>query len=134
MFRVVGAIHRFFYRLGIGRRMGRLPQVLLTTTGRKTGRQHTIVLGAVPEGDGWVVIGSYGGADVHPHWWLNLLAKPTAVLRVGDRTMTVRMHEVTDSAERKRIWAKVLEANPGYASYERKTSRLIPLGWLRPVG
>ena len=133
MFRIAGAIHRTLYRRGLGRKMGQLQQVLLTATGRKSGRQHTTVLGAVPEGDGWVVIASYGGADVHPNWWLNLVANPQATLTVGDRTMKVRMQEVTDPAERRRIWDRVVSVNPGYANYEKKTSRVIPLGWLRPV-
>jgi F420H(2)-dependent quinone reductase len=133
MFRVVGAVHRTLYRFGLGRKMGQLQQVMLTTTGRKSGRQHTTVLGAVPEGDGWVVIASYGGADVHPNWWLNLVANPQATLTVGDQTMRVRMQEVTEPAERGRIWDRVVSVSPGYRNYEKKTSRVIPLGWLRPV-
>jgi len=133
MFRIVGAIHRTLYRRGLGRKMGQLQQVLLTTTGRKSGRRHTTVLGAIPEGDGWVVIGSYGGADVHPNWWFNLVANPQATLTVGDHTMSVRMQEVTDPGERRRIWDRVVAVSPGYGNYEKKTSRVIPLGWLRPV-
>ncbi len=133
MFRVAGVIHRTMYRRGLGRKMGQLQQVMLTTTGRKSGRQHTTVLGAVPEGGGWVVIGSYGGADVHPNWWLNLVANPQATLTVGDQTMRVRMQEVTDPAERQRIWDGLVAVSPGYANYLKKTSRVIPLGWLRPV-
>jgi deazaflavin-dependent oxidoreductase (nitroreductase family) len=133
MIRAVGRVHRFLYRRGVGRQMGQLQQVLLTTTGRKSGKPHTVPLGGVPEGDGWIVIGSYGGADVHPSWWLNLVANPLARLQVGDRVLNVRMQEITDPAERQRIWANVVAHNKGYAGYEQKTSRVIPLGWLRPI-
>jgi len=57
-------------------KVGQMRQVSLTTTGRKTGQPHTVDLGAIPEGDGWIVIGSYAGADVDPSWWLNMVATP----------------------------------------------------------
>jgi deazaflavin-dependent oxidoreductase (nitroreductase family) len=131
--RGLSAVHSFFYRRGLGRTYGKLQQVLLTTTGRKTGKPITVALGAVPEDDGWVVIGSFGGADVHPNWWLNLVANPRATIQVNDRITQVRMQEITDPAERQRIWTKVVSANPGYANYEKRTSRVIPLGLLRPM-
>ena len=77
-FRAMDAVHAFLYRRGIGRSMGRMQQVLLTTTGRVSGKTHTVALSAVPEADGWVVIGSFGGAGVDPNWWLNLVAHPEA--------------------------------------------------------
>ena len=125
--------HAFLYRRGLARSIGRMPQVLLTTTGRKTGRPHTVPLGAIPEGDGWVVIASNNGADVHPGWWLNLQANPIASLQVGDRVLKVRAEEVTEPAQRQRLWERVVSTMKGYASYEKKTSRVIPLGWLRPA-
>jgi len=66
MLRTFNPVGVFMYRRGMVRKMGKMQQVLLTTTGRKSGQPHTVPLGAVPEGDGWVVIGSFGGADVHP--------------------------------------------------------------------
>src|ERR1700758_1357687 len=61
------AAHAFLYRRGLARKMGRMPLILLTTMGRSTGRPSTVPLGAVREGEGWVVIGSNGGADVDPN-------------------------------------------------------------------
>jgi deazaflavin-dependent oxidoreductase (nitroreductase family) len=61
--RAGAAVHGFLYRQGLARKMGQMQTVLLTTTGRKSGRPQTVALGAVREGDGWVVIGSNGGAD-----------------------------------------------------------------------
>jgi deazaflavin-dependent oxidoreductase (nitroreductase family) len=113
--------------------MGQMPTVLLTTTGRKSGRPHTVPLGAIEDGGGWVVIASNSGKPEHPNWWLNLVANPEASLEVGDNAMKVRMQEITDAAERQRVWAQVVGTMKGYARYENKTSRVIPLGRLRPV-
>lgn len=128
------AAHAFLYRRGLARKMGRMPLILLTTSGRKTGKRYTVPLGAVREGDGWVVIGSNGGADVHPSWWLNLLANPRAAIQVDGKQLDVRMEEITDPEPYQRIWDAVVERGPGYANYPKKTSRHIPLGLLRPVG
>lgn len=132
MLRAGGAIHRFMYRRGLARKMGQMQQVLLTTTGRKSGRPHTVPLGAVREGDGWVVIASNGGAPVHPNWWLNMVANPDVTVQVNDQVIKARMQEVTDPADRERIWNTVVTTMKGYANYPKKTSRQIPLGWLRP--
>ena len=108
-------------------------QVSLTTMGRKTGQPRTVDLGAIPEGDGWIVIGSYAGADVDPSWWLNMVANPDVTLQVDGQVIKARMQQVTDPQDRKRIWNNVIASNKGYAAYQKRTSRAIPLGWLRPV-
>jgi deazaflavin-dependent oxidoreductase (nitroreductase family) len=108
-------------------------EVSLTTTGRKTGQPRTVDLGAIPEGDGWIVIGSYAGADIDPSWWLNMVAKPDVTLKVDGQVIKVRMQEITNPRDRKRIWNNVVASSPGYAAYQKRTSRVIPLGWLRPV-
>ena len=133
MLRVGGAIHRFMYRRGLARKMGQMQQVLLTTTGRKSGKPHTVPLGAIREGDGWVVIASFGGADVDPSWWLNMKANPDVTVQVNDQVIKARMQEITDPADRERIWKTVVSTMKGYANYPKKTSRVIPLGLLRPV-
>ena len=113
--------------------MGPMQTILLTTRGRKSGQPHTVVLGAIPEGDGWVVIASFNGVDVHPNWWLNLLAHPEATIQVNDRRIEVRMQEITNPADRERIWNTAVSLLKRYAWYARRTSRVIPLGLLRPV-
>jgi F420H(2)-dependent quinone reductase len=132
-FRALSAVHGFLYRRGLGRSIGPMQQILLTTSGRKTGKPHTVPLGAVRERDGWVVIGSYWGADVHPSWWLNLVANPQATIQVDDQIIKVRMEEITDPADRERIWNTAVARMKNYASYPKKTARVIPLGLLRPV-
>ena len=128
-----GALHGFMYRRGMARRMGKLQVILLTTTGRKTGRPQTVPLNGVPEGDGFVVIGSAGGSDFDPAWWLNLVANPKASIRVNDRVISVRMEPVTDPSERRRLWDNIVASMGRYAAYEKKAKRVIPLGLLRPV-
>jgi len=133
MARAGAAVHGFLYRRGLARKMGSMQQVLLTTIGRKSGRPHTVALGAVPEGDGWVVIASNGGAKVNPNWWVNMAANPNVTLQVNDQVIKARMQEITNPADRERIWNNVVAGWKGYANYPKKTSRVIPLGWLRPV-
>jgi F420H(2)-dependent quinone reductase len=133
LLRRAGAVHRLVYRRGIARSMGQMQVVLLTTTGRKTGQPQTVPLGAVPEADGWVVIGSFGGAHVHPSWWLNMVANPNVTVQVNDQVIKARMQEIRDPADRERIWNTVVSRMKGYASYPKKTSRVIPLGLLRPI-
>jgi deazaflavin-dependent oxidoreductase (nitroreductase family) len=133
LLRTAGAAQAFMYRRGVARKMGKMQQVLLTTTGRKSGRPHTVPLGAVREGDGWVVIGSNGGADVNPNWWLNMVANPNVTLEVNDQVLKARMQEITNPADRERIWSKVVADARRYGNYPKKTSRVIPLGWLRPA-
>lgn len=133
MLRTAGAVHAFVYRRGMARKMGKMPLVLLTTTGRKSGKPHTVALGTVLEGDGWIVIASNGGANVNPSWWLNMVTNPNVTLQVSDQVIKARMQEITNPADRERIWNNVLASGKGYANYPKKTSRVIPLGWLRPV-
>jgi deazaflavin-dependent oxidoreductase (nitroreductase family) len=130
--RAGAAVHGFLYRRGMARKMGEMQQVLLTTTGRKSGRPHTVALGTIPEGDGWIVIGSNGGADVDPNWWRNMVANPGVTLRVNDQIIKARMQPI-NPADRDRIWNTVVATSKGYANYPKKTSRVIPLGWLRPA-
>jgi deazaflavin-dependent oxidoreductase (nitroreductase family) len=131
--RTASAAGVFMYRRGLMRKMGKMQQVLLTTTGRKSGQPRTVQLGAVPEGDGWVVIGSAGGSDVHPGWWLNAVANPDVTLQVNDEVMKGRIREITDPAEYDRVWSTVVTTSKGYANYPKKTSRKIPLGLIRPA-
>ena len=113
--------------------MGKAKVVLLTTTGRKSGKRITSPLNAGRDGDNFIVIASAGGADWHPSWWLNLKANPNAALQLDNQTIPVRMEEITEPTEKERLWKKMTETYPGYDNYIKKTSRVIPLAILRPV-
>jgi F420H(2)-dependent quinone reductase len=130
----LGALHRLLYRVSGGRIGGRLwdlPVVLLTTTGRKSGKKRTVPLCSLRDGDDVVVIASYGGLDQPPAWWLNLEASPEATLLHGRTRRTVTARNAAPE-ERTRLWAEVTARAPGYLEYERRTDREIPVVILSP--
>jgi deazaflavin-dependent oxidoreductase (nitroreductase family) len=132
--RYLGALHRVLYRVSAGRIGGRLwdlPVVLLTTTGRTSGKQRTVPLCSLRDGDDVVVIASYGGLDRPPAWWLNLEANPNAELLTGRAHRAVTARNAAPD-ERARLWAEVTARAPGYLAYERRTSREIPVVILQP--
>jgi F420H(2)-dependent quinone reductase len=133
--RVGGGIHRDLYRLSggrIGGRIGKLPILLLTTTGRRTGRQRTTPLGFERDGANLVVIASNGGMDWPPAWWLNLEQTPEASVELGRERLAVRSRQATGD-ERARLWAAITARFPAYGRYERKTTRPIPVVILEPL-
>lgn len=131
----LGALHRVLYRLSggrIGSHLWGLPIVLLTTTGRVSGRQRTVPLCSLPKGESFVVIASYGGLDRPPAWWVNLQREPRATVRIGSATRNVVAREA-EAEERAQLWAEVTRIAPGYLGYERRTERRIPVVVLEPA-
>ena len=105
----------------------------LTTTGRRSGRPHSVPLYAWDDADRLVVVGSLGGSARDPDWVHNLRADPRATVRKGRMVLGVRASEI-DGSERDRLWKLVVAAFPMYATYQRKTERVIPLFVLETVG
>lgn len=101
-------------------------QIRLTTTGRRSGQPREVTLYAYPDGERLVIVGSWGGNARDPAWAGNLRAEPHALVRVGreERPMTARQ---VSGAERQRLWELVCAAFPLYRTYQRRTSRPIPL-------
>ena len=131
----LGALHRVLYRLSggrIGSHIWGLPIVLLTTTGRESGRQRTGPRCSLRKGESLVVIASDGGLDRAPAWWLNLQREPRATVRIGSATRNVVAREA-EGDERAQIWAEVTRIAPGYLGYERRTERRIPVVVLEPA-
>lgn len=122
-------IHLWVYRTTRGRllaKMRGMPTLLLTTTGRRSGRRHTVPLPYFTDGAGKVVIGSFAGSDRHPAWVLNVIADP--VVDVQDRGDTYPGRaELVTGEERAALWADLVERSPWYADYQQQTSREIPL-------
>jgi F420H(2)-dependent quinone reductase len=132
----LGAVHRLLFRASggrIGARLWNLPVILLTTTGRATGKARTTPLCALPREDGFVVIASFGGMDRPPAWWLNLERNPKATVQIGRERQSVTARTTTGE-ERARLWAQVVGRAPGYLRYARRTSREIPVVVLRRAG
>src|SRR5256714_11650462 len=108
LLRTLSAAQVFMYRRGLVRKMGKMQQVLLTTVGRKSGKARTVQLGAVPEGNGWVVIGSAGGSDANPRWWGNMVANPNVTGQGDGDVIKVRMQEITKPPEDDPGWDTVV--------------------------
>ena len=109
----------------------RQPLLLLTHTGAKTGKLRTNPLAYFRDGDRYIVVASKGGAPTNPDWYYNLLANPRATIEVGKERLEVTA-EPAGPAERERLWAMVIERNPAFKEYEKKTRRTIPLVILMP--
>ena len=105
--------------------------LLLTTTGRSTGKQRTTPLIYARDGDDYVIIASKGGAPEHPGWYRNLVKTPEVELQVGPDVFPARAR-TAEGEERERLWAKANEVWPHYAEYQTKTSRQIPVVVLEP--
>jgi len=122
-------LHRTVYRLTGGRvggRFGRLEQVLLTTTGRTTGEPRTTPLAVTVVGDRLVLIASDGGAPRHPGWYRNLVANPDVVVQRGAVRRPMRARTASGD-ERAELWLAAVANNPGYAAYQGRTDRQIPV-------
>jgi deazaflavin-dependent oxidoreductase (nitroreductase family) len=108
-----------------------MPVLLLTTTGRWSGRQRTAALTYFRDGADLVVIGSFGGSDLPPGWWLNLQRAPKASVLIRGTTSKVTARTAT-AEEHGRLWPLITAAYPGYARYQERTARLIPIVMLTP--
>src|SRR5246127_2412641 len=106
--------------------------LLLHTTGAKPGRPRVNPLAYFRIGDRLIIIGSFAGAPVNPAWVHNLRANPQAHVEVGTDAFDVTAHELP-AAEREELFPKVTAVAPGFAEYQSKTSRVIPLFELQPA-
>lgn len=104
-----------------------LPVIIVTHLGNKTGAIRKTPLMRVTDGDRYVLVGSHGGAPKDPVWVHNLRANPDVELRDQTVVRPLRVREVTDIAERTRLWDLAVAAFPPYAEYQTKTNRQIPL-------
>jgi len=118
---------------GITLRDTGLPVVLVTHTGNKTGAIRKTPLMRVRDGDNYVLVGSQGGAPEHPVWVHNLRAIPKIELRDKAEVQAMQVREVTDAAERARLWKLAVAAYPPYAEYQTRTTRQIPVFVAEPV-
>jgi deazaflavin-dependent oxidoreductase (nitroreductase family) len=130
----LSTLHQLLYRSTrglVGRRLVDNDICLLATTGRLSGRIHTVPLLYLREGDRLVVIASWGGRAQHPDWYANLLTNPSATVQVlGDRWTVEAV--TADSSERDVWWPRIVNAYDGYASYASRTDREIPVVFLEP--
>ncbi|ALE74112.1 AclJ [Pseudonocardia sp. Ae168_Ps1] len=113
-----------------------LPMVLVHHVGAKSGTERVAPLRWFADGDSYVVVASAAGAPKHPAWFHNLMANPDVVAEIADgagTVETVRVHaSELGTADRDRVWTWIKDNNGGFADYERKTDRTIPLVALTP--
>jgi deazaflavin-dependent oxidoreductase (nitroreductase family) len=102
------------------------PLLLLHTVGARSGQPRVNPMMYLADGDRYLVFASKAGSDHNPDWYWNLLANPEATIEVGDETIAVRATELT-GAERDEKYRLQSERYPGFAGYQQKTSRLIPV-------
>ena len=133
--RLAWSVHRALYRFTGGRvglwpaRANRWGTLRLTTTGRRSGRERSVIIAYLEDGPNLITMAMNGWADGEPAWWLNLQAHPEAIVHLGDgrRTVTARAAE---GDERSRLWAKWRELNTkldGYAALRSSETAVVIL-------
>ncbi len=136
--KAMNRMHRVLLGISGGRlgwRISGMPVIELTTTGRKSGKLRTTMLTSPHQEDSTiVVVASRGGDDTNPAWFLNLRDDPKVMVKRGPAPPTAMIAEIADAGERARIWPIVASTYHGYAGYQSRTDREIPLVLLRPAG
>src|ERR1700746_863645 len=131
----VTVLHSMLYRSSngvIGGRIAKSPVLLLTTTGRRSGKQRTVPLLYLTDGPNVVLVASNGGAVRHPTGWLNLQATPEAWIQIKDIRRRVKAEQAS-AAEKQRLWPRLTAMYPGYTRYQEITARDIPVVILRSI-
>ncbi len=104
-----------------------LPVIIVTNRGRKTGAIRKTPLMRAMDGSNYILVASQGGAPKNPRWYANLKAEPNVEIRDETQVHSMRVREVVDSVERKRLWDIAVAAYPPYQEYQDKTDRVIPV-------
>ena len=129
--------HTFIYRAtggAVGHRFpGAPPMLLLDHVGAKSGTKRTTPLGYVEDGDDVVVVASKGGHPKNPAWFHNLKANPDTTVQIGREHRSVHAR-VADATEHDRLWPLALTTYGGFADYQERTDRQIPLVILQRTG
>ncbi|MBV8716778.1 MAG: nitroreductase family deazaflavin-dependent oxidoreductase [Chloroflexi bacterium] len=118
--KVIEEFRRTEGRSGAGRTL------LLTTTGAKTGKERTVPVAFLSEGNRLLIFGSRAGSDKHPDWYWNLRKNPIVTVEVGAEKYQAKATPL-EGEERDRLFAKQKEVMPVFADYESRTQRVIPV-------
>ena len=136
-YKVGTGIHRAIFNIAKGRIFGRafgMPLIDLVTIGRRSGKARATIL-SVPiiDGDRLVLVASFGGDDRHPAWYLNLRSNPEVRVTIAGLTRTMIARVATEE-ERAELWPQIISVFEGYARYQKRTERPIPVVILEPPG
>lgn len=136
--RVAWRVHRGLYRISGGRFLWEPSNkrgygaLRLTTTGRTSGQERSVILGYLEDGPNLVTLAMNGWIEGHPAWWLNLQAQPDAVVRLdGEDPRPVRAH-AAEGAEHDRLWAVWTAVNPKLDAYAATRTTVTPVVVLEP--
>jgi F420H(2)-dependent quinone reductase len=133
--RLAWSVHRALYRVTGGRvglwpaRANRWGALRLTTTGRRSGRERSVIIAYLEDGPNLIAIAMNGWADGEPAWWLNLQAHPDATVDLAHGRRTVRAR-AAEGDERSRLWARWRELNTkldGYAALRSSATAVVIL-------
>ena len=136
-YKVGTGIHRAIFNVSKGRIFGKafgMPLIELVTAGRRSGKERATML-SVPiiDGDHLVLVASFGGDDRHPAWYLNLQANPEVRVTIAGSTHTMIARIATEE-EKAELWPRIISVYEGYARYQKRTERPIPVVILEPPG
>ena len=130
-------IHRLIIGLSFGRKgwnLAKMPVLELTTTGRKSGIPRSVMLTSPhQENDSILIVASKGGSDAPPEWLLNIEKNPNVEVRKEGGPSVSMSADIVNENERNKLWPVITADFPNYSDYQKKTSRVIPLIFLRPI-
>ena len=134
-YKVGTSIHRALFNASKGRIFGKafgMPLIELVTIGRRSGKARATML-SVPiiDGDRLVLVASFGGDDRHPAWYLNLRTNPEVRVTIAGSTRTM-IARIATGEERDELWPQITSVFEGYARYQERTERPIPVIILEP--
>jgi deazaflavin-dependent oxidoreductase (nitroreductase family) len=134
--KTMNVVHRAALKVSggrLGKQVFGMPAVELHTTGRRSGQRRSVMLTTpIHEPDRVVVIASKGGDDRHPDWYHNLVADPSVEITEDGVTRPMRARVATPE-EKAELWPDVVAAYKGYAGYQKRTDRDIPVVICEPV-
>jgi deazaflavin-dependent oxidoreductase (nitroreductase family) len=135
LFKIGTGLHRAVFTVSKGRISGTalgMPVVKLDTLGRRSGkRRSTMLTVPIVAGERLVLVASFGGDDRHPAWFRNLQANPAVRVTMAGSTRAMIARVATDE-EKARLWPQIIATYQGYADYQRRTDRPIPVVILEP--
>jgi len=129
--KTMNAVHKTMLTLSFGKlgwKTAGMPVLKLTTVGRKSGEpRSTMLTSPLLEGDTIVIVASKGGEDSHPAWYLNLQAKPEVRVEWKGEGAKTMVASTATAAEKAELWPKIVAGYKGYAGYQKRTDRDIPV-------
>ena len=133
---IISKIHGYIYHISrgrVGKQLGKVPILLLTTTGRKSGKKRTVPLTAIPYGAKYILVASFGGSPVHTAWLINIRQNPAVNIRVGSIVKQAKASIVkTTDTGYEEMWRKAIAISGRYDNYRKATSRHIPIVVITP--